>query len=69
MREFRGIKGFIVFFLVVLIFLVVLFFVLNVIIILIPVVIVVAILSWLVSLFYRSKRPKKPVVQVYVKKF
>lgn len=68
MAEFRGIKGLVVFLLLVLLGLVILIFVLNVIILLIPVTIVAAIILWLVSLFYRQKR-KKPVVEVYVRKF
>lgn len=61
-------KGYLAFLLVLLLVLMVLIFMLNIFLLLIPVVIIGAIISWLLSFLWKRK-PKKPVVEVYVKKF
>lgn len=67
MKEVRGIKGIIAFAIAIIIVLVVLVFALNVFLLLIPVAIVIALLGWLLSLFYKKKKPA--IVRVYYKKF
>ena len=67
MAEYRGFPALLAFLCIIIFVLVILVLVLHVIILLIPIAIVVMLVSWLLHMISRKKR--KPVMRVVVKKF